>query len=202
MSADAVTPRETFATILGAQPIATGDAVILLTGDGLNRAPTARELIQRGFAPRVLISGGIDGPPYALDALTLRRALIQDGIDPLSIDTDMASWNTGESAECVAEWAVTHQWRRVLLVTSAYHMPRAYLTMVRALYDAALDSTVHVVPVRVCEPWHVPVEGLTGTRRDMIAHEAEKVEAYRGFGDVASYAMGLDYLRYWEEHAA
>ena len=33
-----------------------------------------------------------------------------------------------------------------------------------------------------------------------LAHD--KKQAYRGFGDVASYAMGLDYLRYWEEHAA
>jgi uncharacterized SAM-binding protein YcdF (DUF218 family) len=125
------------------QPDVVYDAVVVLGGmvdAGATRASGESELdvhaerVLRGFevvragrARSILLSGGLVSPqpgdlPEA-DALAARLA--RWGIPPSQIVTEAGSRNTRENALESARIAAAHGWRRLLLVTSAQHMPRA-----------------------------------------------------------------------------
>lgn len=85
------------------------------------------ELVRAGRARAVLLSGGLVAPlpgdlPEA-DALAARLA--GWGVPPSQIVTEAGSRNTRENAIESARVAAAHGWRRLLVVTSALHMPRA-----------------------------------------------------------------------------
>jgi len=196
-----MTSSESFAAVLSAQPFCGGDVIVLLTGDGLTRVDTAARLYASGYAPRILVSGGVDAPPFAIGAANVRRHLIEMGVPPDVIDIDDVSQHTADSAREVVALAVQHGWSRLILVTSAYHMPRAFLSFVAALDAAGLDKIMRVIPCRVAQPWWEVPDGQILTRYGLAYAEAEKVENYQPSGDVAPYWMGMEYLRYWETAA-
>jgi len=196
-----MTSAESFAAVLSAQPFGGGDVIVLLTGDGLTRVDTAAQLYAMGYAPRILVSGGVDDPPFAIGAANVRRRLIELGVPPDVIDIDDVSQHTADSAREVVAWAVQHGWSRLILVTSAYHMPRAFLSFVAALDAAGLDKIMRVIPCRVAQPWWEAPDGEILTRYGLAYSESEKVEIYQDSDDVAWYASGLRYLRYWERSA-
>ncbi len=182
----------TFTTMLSSLPLVRADAIVILTGDGLTRVDTALELLARGAAPTVLVSGGVDDPPYAIDAQTVRRHLIERGVNPAILkEPEMASTNTRASAVNVCAIATLYGWRSILLVTSAYHMPRAVLTFVAVMREQ--PTPLHLVPVAVSQPWWDAAD-----RAALLAGEFDKIAAYQATGDVASYADGIAYLRMLE----
>jgi uncharacterized SAM-binding protein YcdF (DUF218 family) len=160
--------------------------------------PLTAALFKSGLAPGIIVSGGFNSPPYALWASTLAEALIEQGVAPDRIAVDEASRNTAESARYVVERARSQKWTRVVLVTSAYHMPRAFLSVVKALGDTAL----HVVPAAVKAddaPWFTVLPGFDfATREILLDIEDDKITRYQASGDVASYEDGIAYLEKWE----
>ena len=187
------TERETFTAMLAAQPRLPGDAIVLLTGDGLSRVPTACDLIALYHAaPTMIVSGGVDAPPYALHARELRAACIERGIAPTRVIAETGSQNTAESARACVAFAREEGHARILLVTSAYHMPRAVLSFVAALGPAGFEW-MRIVPIPVVQPWFDAEQ-----RHHRLADEAAKVARYQASGDVASYADGIAYLDHWE----
>lgn len=70
----------------------------------------------------------------------------------------------------------------ITILTSAYHMPRAFLTFLRVLSGLGLDRTVKL--------WHIPVP----SRMNRLAEEWHKVREYQAKGDVATVEDGLLYL--------
>ena len=121
----------------------TYDAVIVLGGmvdaDATERSglpeythPVERilrgfEVVRDGRAPRVLISGGtLDPRPGALvEADILSRQLQLWGIPPERIVVEGRSRNTRENAVESERLIREKGWKKLLLVTSAAHMPRA-----------------------------------------------------------------------------
>jgi uncharacterized SAM-binding protein YcdF (DUF218 family) len=86
------------------------------------------ELLREGRARHILISGGsLDPRPEAvIEAEVLARQLRAWGIEPERIFTEGRSRNTRENA-VESEKVIREQgWQRLLLVTSAAHLPRAY----------------------------------------------------------------------------
>jgi len=97
-------------------------------GEAADRAVAALELIRRGKA-KVLVLGGAGGqmrPSGVWQESSLLQGwarawgLAQTNMIPLRVCA-----NTSEEAMQVRELVQQHQWRRILLVTSAYHMKRA-----------------------------------------------------------------------------
>jgi len=193
------TDREHFLQILAALPTPTpADAIVLFTGDHDARAPWAQFLFRAQHAPLILVTGGVDNPPYALHANEVRRWLIEQGVHPDRVIAEGDSTNTAESARAVCAIAKYHDWRRLLIATSAYHMPRVMLSLIRTLTVLERDTLVHCVPVVATAPWWGAVPGLETTRAELLDVEAAKIVEYQAAGDVASYAEGLAYLEGWE----
>jgi len=111
------------------------DAIIVLTG-GQSRIDAALDLLRSGKGKRLLISGV--HPSAGRDDLSAAtcgdRSLFNCcvDIDHLALDT------IGNAAES-AKWIRDHDYRRVILVTSNYHMPRSLLEMRRLVGGQRLD---------------------------------------------------------------
>lgn len=119
------------------------DAVIVL-GGGLDPDATATsgepefnaaaeralrgfELVRSGRAKFVLLSAGtLDPDPAAVPESTILARQLRDwGLDPAQIVEEPKSRNTRENAVESARIARDRGWSRLVLVTSAAHMPRA-----------------------------------------------------------------------------
>ncbi len=143
------------------------DAVIVLGGmvdadaterSGVPEYTLAVERILRGFevvregrARQMLISGGtLDTRPGALvEADILARQLRSWGIEPERIVVEGRSRNTRENARESERIIREKGWTKLLLVTSAAHMPRALGTF----QAVGLKPDTLVVDVRAHE-WH------------------------------------------------
>jgi uncharacterized SAM-binding protein YcdF (DUF218 family) len=145
-------------------PVPLADGIVALTG-GAERVETALQLLARGQAPRLLLSGigggaglpdldnhaGVDAPKLAAQ-ITLGRG---------------AQSTRGNAIE-TANWVRREGIRSLIVVTAAYHMPRALLELQRALPDVSLFP----VPVHP--------QGFTGWRRlRLVAAEFSKFLAAR-----------------------
>lgn len=124
--------------------IPRADAIVVLGGmtnplTGYNERPeflssadrilTGEELLRLKKAPRLLISGGsgLLSQRGEREARILKRWLLSRGHNTGKILIEPDSRNTAENAIRTAAIARSHGWRRVILVTSAFHMPRSVL---------------------------------------------------------------------------
>lgn len=125
-------------------PPPEADGIVALTG-GAERIDTALRLLAAGRARRLLISGvrrefdladltrlsGLDAGPLA-GRITLGRSAIS---------------TYGNAAETAA-WARENGIRTLIVVTAAYHMPRALTEIGHALPEARLYPVAVVPPPR------------------------------------------------------
>lgn len=120
------------------------DAIVVLGGSTRSASPPrpwvelseegdrilyAAKLYREGKAPNVILSGGridwmMGGEPESADMATLLEAM---GVPKTAILQDPTSQNTHENAVNVKKILEVQKINRVLLVTSAMHMPRSLL---------------------------------------------------------------------------
>lgn len=115
------------------------DAIVVLTG-GRERVKKALMLLEEGRANRLLISGvHPDTRPEQIVALTSSNlALFR-----CCVDLDRIANNTLENAAETAKWARSRHFDSLLVVTSAYHMPRAMLEL------RSVAPDLQLIPARV-----------------------------------------------------
>jgi uncharacterized SAM-binding protein YcdF (DUF218 family) len=200
-----VTSRESFCAVLSNGPLLQSDAIIVLCGeDGRERANVAVELLRQQAAPLIVLSGGIDDEPRYQGALTLANVLMDKGVPPERVRLETDSQNTREQAVACVDMIRREGWTRVLLIASAYHMPRAFLTFLKALQETAgdddvtgMDDEVQIVAVPASQvPWFGKPDGVPMSRFELLAEEFRKIAAYAPH--VATYDEGVAYLKRWE----
>jgi uncharacterized SAM-binding protein YcdF (DUF218 family) len=94
-----------------------------------DRVLYAARLYRRGVAPHVLLSGGAApwvGAASATDAESMAELLIDIGVPQEALWLELASRNTRENAVQTAAMLSERGIERIVLVTSAAHMPRSY----------------------------------------------------------------------------
>jgi uncharacterized SAM-binding protein YcdF (DUF218 family) len=195
-----MTERDAFLAMLFTGPLLQGDAVVVLCGqDGAARLATGVQLFMQQAAPVLLLSGGLEIPPEILGAEHLKADAIGLGVHPDRLILETLSQNTWEQAVQVTGAAIDKGWKRILLVASGYHLPRATLSFIKAL-EVGRES-LQVVPVPTNKtPWTQTVPGTDRTRAEFWPVEYVKTEEYQCTGHCGSYAEGLAYLQHWETH--
>jgi uncharacterized SAM-binding protein YcdF (DUF218 family) len=190
--------RERFLAAVYTGPLLEADAIVVLAGeDAKPRLDVGAQLLRSGGAQRILLLGGRHEPPRHVSASSLVPHLHGMGIHPDRIIADDGPQHTREQATRLVEVAKEQGWGRVLLVASAYHIPRSLLTIVKAITEADALDALHVVPAPASHaPWFKAPAGADGMRLDLLDDELLKVTQYAGH--VASYADGLAYLGRWE----
>ncbi len=126
-----------FVTLLPPPALRTADAIVALTG-GEARIAEAVRLLSEGHAKRLLISG--------VNPSTTKPELISlNGFDrrdasffKCCVDLDKRALNTEENAVETTTWARQRGFRSIIVVTSAYHMPRTLIELRQTMPDAEL----------------------------------------------------------------
>jgi uncharacterized SAM-binding protein YcdF (DUF218 family) len=118
------------------------DAVVLLGGavahaptessglpsynDNVERLLTTFDLLRTGRAKNAIVTGGTgDLDDSVVEATVLSSQLESWGIEPSRLLLEKQARNTRENAEFTRKIVDEHHLKRVLLVTSAFHMQRA-----------------------------------------------------------------------------
>jgi len=114
------------------------DGIVALTGGG-SRLDVAVALFEKGVGERLLISGV---NPQATRTALKKLAHGKTRFDCCA-DLGYAAENTFGNAREAAAWARFHHYKRILLVTSRYHMPRS----IREFHDCLPDATIIPYPV-------------------------------------------------------
>lgn len=108
-------------------PADTGDTaqaiVVLGRGQDLRKARSVHglALVESGRAPLVFFSG-------KSDANRTVETLVEQGIDPRILDGEACSRTTAENAKFTAQVLMERDITKIILVTDALHLLRAYLT--------------------------------------------------------------------------
>lgn len=105
------------------------DAIVVLTG-GAKRLERGIDLLERGRAQRMLISGVARSvrPSELAQRYDADQALFD-----CCIDLGREAVDTRSNAEETAAWIKRHRFKSVRLVTTDWHMPRARLEIARKM---------------------------------------------------------------------
>jgi uncharacterized SAM-binding protein YcdF (DUF218 family) len=125
------------------------DGIVVLTG-GASRVTDALELLAAGRGKRLLITGvnpGTTTGDIAHQVSDYGRILA------CCVDLDYSALNTLGNAVQTRRWAKARGFRSLIIVTSAYHMPRALAEIAHQLPDTTLIPFPVVSDRLRVEPW-------------------------------------------------
>lgn len=105
------------------------DGIVVLTG-GSERIVDATNLLLEGRGRRLLITGV--HPDTTLGEIVRTVPATREALE-CCVELGRSALNTQGNAIETAEWARSHHFRSLLVVTSAWHMPRALVELRRTL---------------------------------------------------------------------
>jgi len=128
-----------------AHPLEKADAIVVLGGGNGERVYYACELYKKGYAPLVILTGG----PLAwrlTEIDVMKKQALFYGVPDQEIITENKSMSTLENAKFVIPILKKHDVRQIILITSPYHMRRAYKTFNKLLRKETIDIIAAPVP--------------------------------------------------------
>ena len=125
-------------------PLEHADAIFVFAGTRAERPLEAFELWKEGYAPRVVVTRAVAEQAMSIvaqrgvrvesDIELNRDVLLQLGMPPsVLMIPDRIHDNTAEEAQTLRELVVRNRWHKVILVTSKYHLRRAWLASRREM---------------------------------------------------------------------
>jgi len=167
--------------ILGAARVekkAPADVILVLGASvwpGEQPSPILRSRIEagvalymQGYAPRIIVSGGLGKLPPS-EAEAMRRVAVGMGVPPEAILLEDRSHSTLDNIRNTAQIMAAHGWRSVLVVSDPYHMFRAC----RMAADAGLEA--YPAPVADSPGWTIPRLRVYFTFRETFAVMAYEI---------------------------
>ncbi|MBI5147725.1 MAG: YdcF family protein [Parcubacteria group bacterium] len=173
------------------------DAIVYLEGDSFSRVGRCVELFKKKYASVILISGTDDRPRLGcFPAQSVKLKMVKLGVPNSGLILEENSINTRDQAIEVMKIAKKRKWKKIILVTSLYHQPRAYLTFVGTMVELGMRLRIINDPVRQL-PWFRRTP--RGTRLNILRGEVRKINIYLAKGHLASFRTVLEYQKWKEE---
>ncbi len=137
----------------------TSDGIVALTGAGSVRIEAAVQLLERGKARRLLVSGvNPEVSRKDMQSLTHDYGKTFD----CCVDLGFRAADTQGNARETSSWAAYHHFKTVIVVTADYHMPRAMLELRAATPGVILRPYPVATQVLNARAWW---KSADGTRR-------------------------------------
>lgn len=112
--------------------------------------------------------------------------------------TQVYTANTKTQADWMAENVKARGVKSLGLTVSAWHMPRAYLTLVKSLMDAGMH--IAVLPQVAEISFSATVPGVQKTVWELLAAELRRIPTYQQTGDIATYSELNEYIDWlWKQ---
>ncbi|HET9904256.1 MAG TPA: YdcF family protein [Xanthobacteraceae bacterium] len=166
------------------------DGIVVLTG-GASRIADAVELLAAGHGKRLLITGV---HPTTSERELARVLPRRQHLLKCCVDLDHSAVNTVGNAAETRRWAVDRGFRSLIVVTSAYHMPRSMAELSRQLPDRQLIAFPVVTEKLRREPWwsSPPIAKLLISEflKYMVAQVRMRLEPAPDKTDVARARIG------------
>lgn len=116
------------------------DGIVVWTGKGGGRLLAGADLLEKGRGERLLISG-VNEKNTRDDIIALLD--IEADLAACCVDLDYAARDTIGNARETSNWSQALGYEHIILVTSAYHMPRAEMEI------SAARGRIHITPFPV-----------------------------------------------------
>lgn len=130
------------------------EGIVVLTG-GSARIDGALRLLAEGRASRLLISGVNPAVGPAALAGTVDADL--DAVLACCVDLGHEALDTSGNASEAQQWAESRDFRSLIVVTSAYHMPRSLAELGAAMPNVELvPYPVSAPDMQLADWWHDP----------------------------------------------
>jgi uncharacterized SAM-binding protein YcdF (DUF218 family) len=152
----------------------------------MDRPLEAVDLYKQGYAPGIVLTYGMPEAAFAVlaargvmfpaQADEARDIFIRLGIPANAIILPPRIHdNTAQEAQTLRELAVKNGWRRIIVVTSRYHLRRAGFAMRREMAGSGVDVEMHGTRYEKVDP-----DRWWTTRVDLrsVLDEAAKLIAY------------------------
>lgn len=131
-------------------PLQKADAILALAGSSMDRQLEAADLYMAGYGSRIVLSrqprdGGEvalvkRGLPFTEDVERVRAVFVQLGIpDEAIIMPERIHNSTAAEAITLRELSAAQGWRRVIVVSSKYHLRRAGFALRRELRGSGVE---------------------------------------------------------------
>jgi uncharacterized SAM-binding protein YcdF (DUF218 family) len=173
--------------LAAADPLVRADAILVLAGSDIERPLEAADLYHTGYAARIVLTRETVEPAMALlqqrgitppfEVEWQRSVLMQLGVEADAvIIPPRVHDNTAQEAQTLRELAAQHGWRRVIVVSSRYHLRRAGLAFRRELRESGVTIVMHGTRYDRANP-----ERWWSRRADIrwLLSEVPKLVAYR-----------------------
>ncbi|MFA4833305.1 MAG: YdcF family protein [Patescibacteria group bacterium] len=176
--------------------IKKSDVVVCLEGDHYARLMHTLEVFQGGWAERILVSGGYEAPPFSIPARVLAEKLYKNGIPRGRVLLEEKSLNSYDQGVEVMKIIKEKKWKKIILVASHFHQPRAYLTFLKTMKKAGLKIQIFNSPARELS-WFNLIS-LGKSRLGLFEDELNKIDDYSRKGHVATVKEAIEYQE-WKE---
>jgi uncharacterized SAM-binding protein YcdF (DUF218 family) len=167
-------------------PLQKADAIAVLAGTSMDRPLEAADLYKDGYAPRIVLTHEMREASYGAlaargvtvpaEADEQREILVRLGVPADAIVLPMRIHdNTAQEAQTFRELAIKNGWRRIIVVTSKYHLRRAGFAIRREMGGTGVDVEMHGTRYEEVSP-----DRWWTTRSDLrwVLDEGAKLIAY------------------------
>jgi uncharacterized SAM-binding protein YcdF (DUF218 family) len=164
------------------------DAIVVLGAAQYNGRPSpvlrarldhALRLYREGFAPRIVVTGGVGRGDTTSEAIVGRHYLLARKVPPLDVVVQPQGRSTQASMTAVAAWLESEGLHSVILVSDPFHMFRLRLEAQRTDLEAYTsptesspisDNPVLELRYLAAEGFKIPVAWLRATLSPFTSH--------------------------------
>ncbi|HEX7526307.1 MAG TPA: YdcF family protein [Gaiellaceae bacterium] len=142
------------------------DAVVVLSGARNERLDPAIALVERGVAPLLVISSPGKDPRWLKARRLCRAGALSRSVRVLCFEAH--PFSTRGEARAIARLAAARHWRRVVVVSSTFHLTRARM-LIRRCYSGELTMVGARSPW-----WRLPEEWASETGKLLVQLTVER----------------------------
>lgn len=162
--------------LINEDEIEKADAIILLGGNPLERAPLVRKIFNKNYSGIIYCTGSYISPQLksmginVTEAQNSKQYLVRLGIPDSSIITINKGKSTFDEAKILKQIALKHKYKKIIIVTSKFHTAR-----VKKYFNRIFDDLEVKLIVRGARPlnysintWWLTEEGLLFVNNEYV----------------------------------